>query len=537
MTSVRAAAAKCLAIGAALAGQLITAGGAYAQKTIQIDNFTDLQPTDWAYQAIVNLVDQYGCISGYSQGVLGGSRAISRREAAALVNSCLDKVSEQTDSVRALQTEFKQELALLQGQTADLEQRVTELESTIFSPTTRLRGEASFMLGGVSYLGNVSANGIGKSPVLPRQDALSMIYSIRLGFNTSFTGKDLLFTQLRSGNAANSPFNTFNPATPWFTSTVPMAALDRAYTPVGGNNVVNIERIYYKFPLGSQWTANVAPVIMNMGLWGTYPSAYGVRGDYLLDFFSSFGTPGVYNKAVGSAVALTWRQKPGWTDKTWLAHIHYLAIMGNVGGDQGQGINGGIGRNQSMGNIAAQFGYQSPQFNLTLGYRWGQNGTNFLRGTDFAAANQWSLPSGTRSNSSSFAINSYWMPRERGWIPSFSAGWGLNVLDNPGIYSNQPGGATVSASQSWMAAVQWDNLSGIHDVLGIAIGQPTFATALRNGKTPDDGNYAFEMFYRYPLSDHINISPGIFYLSRPFGQLTVDSFGLFGAVVQTNIVF
>jgi len=70
MTSVRTAAAKCLAIGAALAGQLITAGGAYAQKTIQIDNFTDLQPTDWAYQAIVNLVDQYGCISGYSQGVL-----------------------------------------------------------------------------------------------------------------------------------------------------------------------------------------------------------------------------------------------------------------------------------------------------------------------------------------------------------------------------------------------------------------------------------------------------------------------------------
>ena len=29
--------------------------------------------------------------------------------------------------------------------------------------------------------------------------------------------------------------------------------------------------------------------IMNMGLWAAYPSAYGVRGDYTLDFFSSFG--------------------------------------------------------------------------------------------------------------------------------------------------------------------------------------------------------------------------------------------------------
>jgi len=518
-----------------LPGQFLAGTTAHAQYLASPKDYVrpdELRSSDWVYQQVASLVEQQGCVNASSQVFLSGSgRSVTRLEAAAAVYECLQKQTVQTNLIKALQNELQTELNLIASKTAAIEQKTGELEAMLFSPTTRLRGEASFMLGGVSYLGDVSANGVGVSPLLPRQDAFNFIYSIRLGLNTSFTGKDLLFTQLRSGNSSASPFNTFNPSTPWFTSTVPLAALDRAFAPNGGNNVVNIERIYYDFPIGKNWKATLAPKIMDMGLWGTYPSAYGVRGDYILDYFSSFGTPGVYNKAVGSALGLTWHQRPGWGQRSWLAHVHYLAINAADGG------SGGIGRNQSMGNIAAQFGYQAPQYNITLGYRWGQNGTNFLRGTDFAAANQWSMPYGTRANSSSFALNGYWTPKQRGWIPSISAGWGLNLLDNPGIYSDTPGAATVSASQSWMTGLQWDNLSGIHDVLGIAVGQPTFATALRNGTTPDDGNYAMELFYRYPVSDHINITPAIFYLSRPFGQLTNGSFGLFGAVVQTNLVF
>jgi len=524
-----------LAISVPIASDIFTASPSkaqYALSTAHEYNTQDLRPSDHIYQQIALLVEETGCISPNSQVFLSDSKAyISRYEAAAAVDACLKKTSVLNSELKALQNEFQKELAIISSRTDAIEQKSTQIETTLFSTTTKLRGEASFMLGGVSYLGDVSANGVGVSPLLPRQDALNFIYSIRLGLSTSFTGKDLLFTQLRSGNASASPFNTFNPDTPWFTSTVPLAALDRAFTPQGGNNVVNIERFYYKFPIGKNWTATVSPQIMNMGLWATYPSAYGVRGDYTLDYFSSFGTPGVYNKAVGSALGLSWYQNPGWGKSSWLAHLHYLAINANDGG------NGGIGRNQSMANIAAQFGYQAPQYNITLGYRWGQNGTNFLRGTDFAAANQWSMPSGTQANSSSFALNGYWTPKQNSWIPSVSAGWGLNILDNAGIYSDLPGGATVSASQSWMVGLQWDNLSGIRDILGLAVGQPTFATALRNGTQPNDGNYAMEVFYRYPVSDHINITPAVFYLSRPFGQLTNGSFGLFGAVVQTNLVF
>jgi hypothetical protein len=533
MILLRGLSITALMLLASLAGKA-PAALAGESPALSIRSFSDLRPSDWAYQALINVANQYGCIEGYRNGSFDGASPLSRFEAAALLNSCLVRIGESSEELRGLQRELAQELAQLQGRVDGLEAKGAELAATQFSTTTRLRGEASFIFGGVNYGGDVAANGVGVSPFLPRQDALQMIYSLRIGLDTSYTGRDLLYTQLRTGNAASSPFNTFNPRTPWFTSTVPLAALERAFTPNGGNNVFNIERLFYRFPIGSQWHATVAARIMDMGLWGVYPSAYGVRGDNLLDFFSSFGTPGVYNKAVGSALGITWREKPGWNVGSWLAHAHYIAISPD------NADFGGIGRAQSRGNIAAQFGYQSPQFNLTLGYRYGQAGTDFGRGTSFVAANQWSLPYLSGAFSNSVALNGYWRPPlQNRWLPAISAGWSLNALNNASILPGtfQPGAATVSQSQSWMVGLQWDNVSGISDVLGMAVGQPTFATALRNGQTPDDGNYALELFYRYPVSDHINVTPAIFYLSRPFGQLTVGTFNLFAALVQMNITF
>jgi carbohydrate-selective porin OprB len=40
-------------------------------------------------------------------------------------------------------------------------------------------------------------------------------------------------------------------------------------------------------------------------------------------------------------------------------------------------------------------------------------------------------------------------------------------------------------------------------------------TALRNGRTPQDGNYAWEWWYKFKVSDQISLTPTIFYLSNP----------------------
>lgn len=68
-----------------------------AEQITSISEFSDLRPSDWAYQALTNLVETYGCVAGYPNDTFRGGQAMTRFEAAALLNSCLDRVTEVTD--------------------------------------------------------------------------------------------------------------------------------------------------------------------------------------------------------------------------------------------------------------------------------------------------------------------------------------------------------------------------------------------------------------------------------------------------------
>ena len=119
-------------------------------------------PTDWAYQALANLVETYGCVAGYPNGTFRGNRAMTRYEAAALLNACLDRITEVTDELRRLLKEFETELAILKGRVDGLEARVGELEATQFSTTTKLKGQASWVFGASRFKGSASRLRSGK---------------------------------------------------------------------------------------------------------------------------------------------------------------------------------------------------------------------------------------------------------------------------------------------------------------------------------------------------------------------------------------
>ena len=114
---------------------------ASSEQVTSISQFQDVYPTDWAYQALSNLIERYGCVAGYPSGSYLGNRAMTRFEAAALLNACLDRITEVTDELRRLLNEFEQELAILKGRVDGLEARVGELEATQFSTTTKLVGQ------------------------------------------------------------------------------------------------------------------------------------------------------------------------------------------------------------------------------------------------------------------------------------------------------------------------------------------------------------------------------------------------------------
>ena len=60
---------------------------ASADQVTSVTQFSDVYPTDWAYQALANLVETYGCVAGYPNGTFRGNRAMTRYEAAALLNA------------------------------------------------------------------------------------------------------------------------------------------------------------------------------------------------------------------------------------------------------------------------------------------------------------------------------------------------------------------------------------------------------------------------------------------------------------------
>lgn len=59
-----------------------------------VTQLSDVQPTDWACQALQSLVERYGCIAGYPNGTYKGQRTMTRFEFAAGMNACPDRIGE-----------------------------------------------------------------------------------------------------------------------------------------------------------------------------------------------------------------------------------------------------------------------------------------------------------------------------------------------------------------------------------------------------------------------------------------------------------
>jgi hypothetical protein len=456
------------------------------EQVTSVTQFSDVRPTDWAYQALSNLIERYGCVAGYPNGTFVGGRAMTRFEAAALLNACLDRVTEVTDELKKLQAEFAQELSVLKGRVDGLEAKVGELEATQFSTTTKLKGEATFVLGGVPGLETNAGGNVGNT---------TFNYDLRLNFDTSFTGQDLLRTRLRSSNFSTDPFG----------SSSSLFKLDKADNTTGdtGNEVV-IDRLYYQFPVGESVTLTAGALVRNTEMtW--IPSVYKSE---ILDFFQVAGTPGVYNKATGAGVGAQYVGKNG-----FVAGLNYVA-------ENGQDSETGVFNSDGALNLLAQVGYKASNWGVGVAYRYGTEGTrprtyNGLLGASGA------LVDGQESNG--VAVNAYWQPTESGWVPSISAGYGYNGV------SGAVGATDATDSDSWFVGLQWTDAFVAGNTAGVAIGQaPSAETAGVSDAT------MLEFFYKFQVTDNISITPALFYVDN--NQRYQDS-SKWGGVIQTKFTF
>jgi len=489
-------------------------------QVTSVNQFSDVKPTDWAYQALSNLVDKYGCVAGYPNGTYKGGQAMTRYEAAALLNACLDRVTEQTDELKRLLDEFQQELTVLRGRVDGLEKKVGKLEAQQFSTTTKLRGEVNMVMGGVAYSGtafsnpNIQNNNVyttnGSTTGTAAANALSFNYDFRLNLNTSFTGKDLLFSRLRTGNWNNSAFRG---------SPVGMAALDKSATDSTVNNTVWLDRLYYQFPIGKEFTGIVGPRLRNTEMIAFRPQAYNPE---ILDFFTLAGAPMAYNKATGGGFGVIWKQNVKKGNPYLTASANFVSQQSDNGDPNSGGMFSAYGQN----NVTVQFGARANNWGVAALYRYGTCGTSDRRGTPMAASSLGcnSTLAGNNASSNNLGLGAYWQPVQTGWIPSISIGWGYSGISQAGTVGNSTSSTgtntitNVSAAQSWSAMFQWDDAFAKGNSAGFAFGQGVMTTSTRNGIGANDANYAFEWFYRFRVSDNISITPAVFYLSNPLGQ-------------------
>ncbi|MGB2926220.1 MAG: iron uptake porin, partial [Limnothrix sp.] len=287
----------------------------------------DVAPSDWAFDALRNLVEKYNCIVGYPDGTFRGDRPLSRYEFAAGLNSCMQQIErlifdgEGIDTaditrLRSLVQEFETELASLGARVDDLEGKVEVLEDNQFSTTTKLSGQVFLNLTGATAGDPVrvettdaarqlnlrpTGRGANGRPFTADVDDPNTTLSFLtwLNLNTSFTGKDNLAVQLQAGSGV-SPANAFASAGLFNTFGTP-------YTDqTGGGSVgdVVVRELYYQFPVNDSVQVAVGPRVNWYRYFDNNRYTFFING---ASSFNSIGSTLTNPVDRGSGAVVSWK--------------------------------------------------------------------------------------------------------------------------------------------------------------------------------------------------------------------------------------
>lgn len=498
-------------------------------QVTSVSQFSDVQPTDWAFQALQSLVERYGCIAGYPNGTYRGNRALTRYEFAAGLNACLDRVNEliatatadlvrkeDLSTLQRLQEEFSAELATLRGRVDNLEARTAELEANQFSTTTKLVGEAIFSVS--DAFGDKIADRDGDIPGSRNADLQSnTVFSqrVRLSLNSSFSGKDNLQIRLQSGNTSSN-------------RTVTGTQMTRlAYDNDTSNNVV-IDKINYAFNLSDGIRVKVDA--NNGEFWENI-------NNFNPDFASSSrGSISRYGR-----FSPIYRQGQGGAGATISVAPKGSPISlsaGYLAGGSGSNNRASSPLNQEGlfdGNYAllGQLGLQaSKQFGLGLTYahsyqngRISRNGVttgsavNLFEGTGSDLA---STPFGANTSNVPTVANHYGVQANFRFSEKLALGGWYGLADIEG--KTRAASNTFDATATyWAANLALRDFGSKGSLLGVTFGQPPKITGSNfrgpTGTGPRqkdiDTSYQLETLYRLQLNDNISVTPALLVIFNP----------------------
>ncbi|QQE63487.1 hypothetical protein GFS31_01520 [Leptolyngbya sp. BL0902] len=511
----------------------VDARAADLAQGIRVTDFSDVAPSDWAFQALSNLVDNYGCLVGYPDRTFQGQRSLTRFEFAAGLNACLDVIvgtlgsvsDDDLVAIRRLQEEFAAEMTTLRSRVDTLEAETATLRAQQFSTQTKLRGSA-FMNAGVGFSsGNILAerNSTATFPgsvqfVPPRRvggvpDVVTVTDDAQIttgaltwiNMDTSFTGSDRLKLQLAAG-AGTAPgnfygsaglFNTFG--TP-FTFQFPSANFD-----------VVVRELSYMFPVGDSLTLEVGPRINWYSYFDNNRYTFFLTG---ANSFNSSGGTQVNTIDRGAGAIAVW-DVADWLD----VRVGYLAESNEFlpglrpAGDPSVGLFGGTS------TLTGQIGLR-PLNNLNLRFLYTRsnlmpNGLGQIGGTAgepiYGFADDGAGGRLTNAPADTFLVNFDWTPLQwLGLFGRYSYGSVALTSEATGTRIGDVNGQSFQLGVAFPDLFKQGALGTVsylipYDVTG---GREFLVSGGGNGGTQQE----VEVSYRYPINRNLAVMPSFYWI-------------------------
>lgn len=474
-----------------------------AQVT-SVSQLSDVQPTDWAFQALQSLVERYGCIAGYPNQTYRGNRALTRYEFAAGLNACLDRVNELIATATAdivtredlatlqkLQEEFSAELATLRGRVDALEARTAQLEANQFSTTSKFEGEIVTAV--VDALEGET-----------NEDNTTFGARARINFVTSFTGKDTLYTRIQTNNIVSPDIGT------------PEGNLAFGESSDDASTDAALDALWYSFPLTEK--TNVIAIANAGAADDVVDTVNQFDGDGTEGAISAFGTRNpIYYNMDGSGLGIT--QEFGSSLSLSLA---YLGSSPNDPSSDSGIFNGPYG-------ALAQLTFEpSKRFKIGLTYI---NAYNQELGTGSQRANPISFLRGDIAPPPAepgepepeevevpFSSNSYGIQASLGISENIVLGGWVGYTNASNLSTK--GGIIDRGSLdiwNWAVTLGFPNLGKKGNLAGIVVGMEPKVTdsSIDEIDKDRDTSYHIEAFYQYRINDNISITPGVIWLTAP----------------------
>jgi Carbohydrate-selective porin, OprB family/S-layer homology domain len=486
-----------------------------AQVT-SVSQLSDVQPTDWAFQALQSLVERYGCIAGYPNATYRGNRAMTRYEFAAGLNACLERVNEliatatgdlvrkeDLAALQRLQEEFSAELATLRGRVDAVEAKTAELEANQFSTTTKLQGQVVGVISNVFSGDNVNG-------VSPQDDNNATLGArARVEFVTSFSGKDTLFTRIQANNILGPKIGT------------PEGSL--FFAGDEGNLNASIDALWYKLPLGKS-TEVIA--IANAGAADDLTSTINIfDGDGAFGALSTFGTRNpIYYQMDGAGLGIT----QNFGDKLSLS-LGYLAGESNNPAPKSGLTDGAYG-------ALAQLTFK-PSDRISVGLTYINSYKQEL-GAGSSRANPISRFNDENGLDVPFSSNSYGLQASLGISEKIVLGGWVGYTNSQNVSTR--GGLVDRGTLdiwNWAVTLGFPDLGKKGNLAGVIVGmEPKVTGSSIDGYGKDqDTSYHIEAFYQYKVSDNITITPGVIWLTAPDHNSNND--GVVIGALRTTLSF